>query len=101
MPTIKAVFDSRREAELAVEHLVQEHEIERDDIVLGTEGQENSVGREPSGSDRETLGEEADDEGAALNGAIALQITVDDEDFSDTIHETLLENGGSEISVDD
>jgi hypothetical protein len=52
--TITAKFDTRREAEMAVEHLVQAHHIERTDIFITPEGSENSAGEEIAGSDTES-----------------------------------------------
>lgn len=51
--TLKATFTTRREAELVVERLVQEHEVERSDIFVAPEGSANSAGEEISGSDRQ------------------------------------------------
>jgi hypothetical protein len=96
--TITATFDTRRDAELAVEHLVQEHDIDRDDIVIGPDGDDNSVGLEPSGSDEPTIGEESDEDDAALNGAITVSVTLSDDKDVDTIQDVLLEYGGSEIA---
>ena len=98
MTTITATFDTRREAELAVEHLVQEHDIDRDDIVIGPDGDENSAGLESSGSDELTMGEDADDDEAALNGAITVSVTLRGEEDVDTIQDVMLEYGGLEIA---
>lgn len=100
MPTVKATFETRREAELAIEHLVQQHDIDREDILVGPEGDENSVGQEPNGSDNDAVLEDPDDEGAALNGGIVLSITVDDEELGDTVQEVLVEFGGGDVTVD-
>lgn len=48
---IKATFATRREAEIAVEHLVQEHGVARTDIVVDAEGAANSSGTVRSGGD--------------------------------------------------
>jgi hypothetical protein len=42
--TIIASFNTRHSAERAIEHLVQEHGIERTDIFVQAVGQENSAG---------------------------------------------------------
>ena len=98
MPTIKAVFETRREAELAVEHLVQQHDIDRDDILVGPDGDDNSVGVETNGSDNDAVLEDADDDDAALNGGIALSVTVDDEELGNTVEEVLIEFGGDDVT---
>ena len=100
MTTIKAIFETRREAELAIEHLVQEHDIDRDDIVVGPEGEDNSAGLEGNGSDNDAVLEEATDDEAALNGSIAVVVTLDDEDEGDTVQEVLVEFGGTDVTND-
>jgi hypothetical protein len=47
MRTLSHSFSTRRGAELAVERLVQEHGIERTDIFIAPEGNENSAGAPP------------------------------------------------------
>lgn len=97
MPTVTATFETRREAELAVEHLVQEHGVERDEIVVGTEGDENSVGTEVGGSDQE----DDDADGAALHGAIAVVVTVEGDELAETVQEFLEEFGGGDVTIAD
>ena len=48
---ISATFETRRSAELAIEHLVQEHGIDRKDISVDAEGSANSSGTVRSGAD--------------------------------------------------
>ena len=48
---ITATFETRRAAELAIEHLVQEHGVARTDVSVEAEGGANSSGTEPSGAD--------------------------------------------------
>jgi hypothetical protein len=78
MPKLSAIFDTRREAEMAVEHLVQQLEIERSYIWIEPVSAENSVGIEVAGSDakRDGLEEPAGDE-AALNGRIEVSLEPD------------------------
>ena len=47
-------FATRRDAELAVEHLVQEMHIERADIFIRASGAANSAGTEKAGADVES-----------------------------------------------
>jgi hypothetical protein len=49
--TIRATFETRAAADLAVEHLVQQHGISRPDIFVQSATAENTVGSEPSGGD--------------------------------------------------
>ena len=52
--TIIANFETRRDAETAVEHLVQEHGIERADIFIRAPGAANTAGTRPAGADVES-----------------------------------------------
>jgi HSP20 family molecular chaperone IbpA len=100
MATINATFETRREAELAVEHLVQEHGIDRDDVEVGAEGDQNSAGVEASGSDNETKLEDGTGDEAALNGRISLSVTVDGEETAEFVQGVLEEYGGDEITIE-
>lgn len=48
---ITGYFDTRRDAEMAVEHLVQDHGLDRNRVQAVAEGAENSSGTEVSGAD--------------------------------------------------
>lgn len=48
---ITATFETRRAAELAIEHLVQEHGVPRTDVTVDAEGAANSSGTARSGAD--------------------------------------------------
>ncbi|WP_232089764.1 hypothetical protein [Sphingomonas sp. HMP6] len=77
--TLNANFATRREAEMTVERLVQEHKIERTDIFIATAGSENTAGEEQAGSDTEAgepSPEKRDD--APLNGAVTVSVEIDD-----------------------
>jgi hypothetical protein len=52
--TIVANFETRRDAETVVEHLVQEHGINRSDIFIRAAGEPNTVGVRPAGADVES-----------------------------------------------
>ncbi len=49
--TIRATFRTREAADLAVEHLVQQHGISRPDIFVQSASAENTAGSAPSGGD--------------------------------------------------
>ncbi|GCA53668.1 hypothetical protein KGO5_06139 [Sinorhizobium sp. KGO-5] len=49
--TIRATFKTREAADLAVEHLVQQHGISRPDIFIQSATDRNTAGSEPSGGD--------------------------------------------------
>ncbi len=78
MPTtLKAKFDTRREAEMTVERLVQEQGIDRKDILIATDGNDNSVGSEQAGAD--TAGEDPTPQSrddAALAGKIVVSVEI-------------------------
>ncbi|MFN4016635.1 MAG: hypothetical protein ACK4JB_14945 [Reyranella sp.] len=52
--TIVTLFETRRDADLAVEHLVQEHGVARTDIFIRAGGQSNSAGVKAAGADVES-----------------------------------------------
>ena len=49
--TIRAVFETREAADLAVEHLVQQHGIARPDIFIQSANDRNTAGATQSGGD--------------------------------------------------
>jgi hypothetical protein len=51
---VQAKFETRRDAELALEHLVQEHSVDRANITLRASGDANSAGRRAAGADVES-----------------------------------------------
>lgn len=51
MQTIDAYFRSRREADLALEHLVQDHGLERTNLFVRSATQANTTGVETAGGD--------------------------------------------------
>lgn len=78
--TLTTTFATRRDAELAVERLVQKHGIERSDIFVAPQGDANSAGEAVSGSDRSAAlpGETARSD-AALNGRIEVSVDLQDD----------------------
>jgi hypothetical protein len=52
--TIIGSFETRRDAEIAVEHLIQEHGINRTDVFIQAAGEANSAGTRPAGADVES-----------------------------------------------
>ncbi|UVO50103.1 hypothetical protein M0208_06065 [Sphingomonas sp. SUN019] len=83
---LTATFGTRREAEMAVERLVQEFDLDRAAISLSTEGEENSAGEDQAGSDNsaDRLGDGGRDD-AALRGAIVVTAEVVDEDAAEKV----------------
>ena len=52
--TIRANFDTRRDAETAVEHLVQQHGLDRTGISVQPSGDSNTAGTRAAGADVES-----------------------------------------------
>lgn len=78
--TINGSFESRRDAEMAVERLVQEFSVERTDIFIAADGAENSAGAVRAGSDNESAGPSHEDrDDGAHAGAVIVSVDVNDE----------------------
>ena len=89
---LSATFDTRREAEMTVERLVQQFELDRAAIFVTTEGSDNSAGEEQAGSDTEAGSPTPEDRSdAPLNGAIVVTVEVADEEFADRVHDAFAE----------
>lgn len=73
---ISAEFDTRRQAELAVEHLVQEYRLDRRAIEVVAASDDNSAGTTPSGADRDRRTGEPG--ASATEGRIRVSAEVDD-----------------------
>jgi hypothetical protein len=97
--TIRALFPSRREVELAVEHLVQEYGIERTDIFIEPAGAENSAGDAPTGADVESGHGSAlpDPAGAAYEGQLIVSVDMND-DENEAVTQAFREAGAVEVT---
>ena len=71
---IRATFATRAAADLAVEHLVQQHGIARPDIFIQSTTNENTVGTSPSGGDLSHKEGARDD--APLGGEIEVSANI-------------------------
>ncbi|GGE11241.1 hypothetical protein GCM10011390_32850 [Aureimonas endophytica] len=90
--TLTGRFETRREAEMTVERLVQEYGIERTDIFVAATGRDNTAGEAPAGSDRQggdPGGGDRDD--AALNGAIEVSVDLEDEALAGRVRSAFAE----------
>lgn len=93
--TLKTTFATRRDAELAVEHLVQEHGIERSDIFISPAGAANSAGEAVSGSDRPGASpSEPGRSDAALNGHIQVSVDLQTDDLASAVETVFRDMGG-------
>jgi hypothetical protein len=78
--TLNATFETRREAEMTVERLVQEHGLNRADIFIAASGDENTAGEAQAGSDSEAGGLSPEIRtDSPLNGAVTVSVDVEDE----------------------
>lgn len=97
--TVKARFATRREADLAVEHLVQEHDIERTDIFIEVEGSKNSAGEGPEGAENEAGSPSVEArQDAPLNGAILVSVDINDDSQIATVKTALNELGDIDLT---
>ena len=76
--TITGYFDIRRDAEMTVEHLVQDHGLDRRRVQTGAEGEENSSGTVVSGADAADAAAGNAPEGVR-RGRIVVTAEVDDD----------------------
>ncbi len=77
--TITAEFKSRRDAEMAVEHIVQEHDLDRKAVSVGPASSENTSGTEAARADVEDGHLKSDTDGQpALRGKVRVSVQVDD-----------------------
>lgn len=98
--TIHGLFATRREAELAVEHLVQDHGRDRADVFVAPEGSRNSAGTEAFGGDVESHPQNTDNANEpALNGRIEVSVDVNDDD-QDAIEQIMREAGAEDVRRD-
>ena len=77
--TLNATFATRRDAEMTVERLVQEHGIDRADVFLAAAGDQNTAGEGAAGADTDAGApsrEPRDD--APLNGAVQVSVDIAD-----------------------
>ena len=97
--TLKAKFDTRREAEMTVERLVQEQGIDRSAIVIATDGAANSAGSEPAGAD--TKGQDpspASRSDAALEDKIVVTVDIRDDASAAKVKAAFAEFDASDVA---
>lgn len=89
--TLTANFETRRDAEMTVERLVQEQGLDRAAISIKAEGVENSAGEDVAGGDRGAPGSDAE---PALNGEITVSVRLDDDADAEAVEAAFAEYGG-------
>lgn len=99
--TLTGQFETRREAEMTVERLVQEYGVDRASILIAAAGDENSAGEEQAGSDRAAgspTPESRDD--AALHGGIVVSVDVADKKLAGKVRAAFAEFEASSVEQD-
>jgi hypothetical protein len=97
--SLSATFDTRREAEMTVERLVQQFSIERTDIFIAAEGPDNTAGVEEAGSDTEAgtpTPEDRDD--AALEGRVMVSVDIEDDSLAADVRAAFQEFEAEEVN---
>lgn len=95
--TLAAAFKTRRDAEMAVERLVQEFGVERTDIFIAAAGRSNTAGTAPAGADN--AGAEAASEtrgDAPLHGSIEVSVDLADDDKAGQVRAAFAEFNASQ-----
>ncbi len=97
---LTAKFDTRREAEMTVERLVQQFEIDRSKVIVAADGTENTAGVAEDGSDQKAgdPSPEARDD-AELNGKVVVTVEVADDQTASEVREAFDEFDASEQAV--
>ena len=94
---VSAVFRTRAEADLAVEHLVQEHGLNSSFIYVEPVGVANSAGTETSGGDHASGSPSHPDRAdAPLHGAIGVTVLFEHKHLAH-VEQVLKECGGLEV----
>ena len=98
--TIAAQFETRRDAETAVEHLVQAHGIPRADIFIRARGVANSAGVKAAGADVESGHDGAQERGTPeLAGLIEVSVDYHGKD-AEAVRKALREAGAKSLKAD-
>lgn len=96
---LTAVFRTRADADLAIEHLAQEYGIDPAFIYVEPVAEENSAGVEPSGGDHASAVPSHGDRGdAPLHGAIQLTVSFEHENLT-MLTNALRETGAVDIET--
>jgi hypothetical protein len=90
--TLTGTFDSRDQADMAVERLVQEIGIERTDIFVAASGPDNSKGNRIGGADSETVDQDERND-IPLAGGITVSIDLQDDAKVEVVTAALEEFG--------
>lgn len=99
--SLVAKFDTRREAEMAVERLVQQFEIERTDIFITADGEENTAGVDEAGSDT-AAGEPSPEsrKDAQLAGRVVVSVDIDNDQLAADVRSAFAEFDAAQVEED-
>ncbi|MGI3903249.1 MAG: hypothetical protein ACRYF1_22480 [Janthinobacterium lividum] len=96
---LSANFETRREAEMTVERLVQEFGLDRAAIIIAAAGDQNSVGNEQAGSDVKAGDPSPEHRAdAPLRGAIIVAVDVHDHVTERKIREAFAEFDATDVA---
>jgi regulator of protease activity HflC (stomatin/prohibitin superfamily) len=99
--SLTAKFDKRREAEMTVERLVQQFNIERTDVFVAAEGDENTAGVEEAGSDTKAGAPSPEDrDDAELTGRVVVSVDIEDDDLAGEVRSAFAEFHAAEVEKD-
>ena len=94
---LRAKFNTRREAEMTIERLVQQFGIDRAKVVVSADGDENTAGVAGDGSDNKAGSPSPEArEDAELNGKVVVTVDVADDDVAGEVREAFDEFDASE-----
>ncbi len=95
---LTGMFETRRDAEMAVERLVQEYGVDRGLILIAPAGDANSAGEQTAGADNDAAapssGERSD---AKLTGPIKVSVDIQDDATASTIRDAFAEFGAHDV----
>lgn len=94
--TISGTFATREAADRVIEHLVQEHGIDRVDIFVQAKGAANTSGTTPSGGDA-ARDDERSDLDPALRGEILVSADISRDEIA-AAEQTFREAGAAHLS---
>lgn len=99
--SLSAKFDTRREAEMTVERLVQQFGIERTNIYIAADGSDNTAGVEEAGSDTAAGSPTPQDRNdTALEGRVVVSVDIEDDSLADEVWAAFAEFDAVEIAED-
>lgn len=95
MTLLEATFETRREAEMSIERLVQEFGLDRKAVEIVADGALNNAGEDTSGGDNASDSpSRSEREDAALNDRIKVSVTVEDDAEAQCVRNAFSEFGG-------